>query len=329
MAEVGTVSAIGRGPPATRTVGRSVLFVIGVGRSGTTLLQSMLHAHPKIAFLPETHFFRRYVAGARNRIHARRGAAAFLDRLSGDRDFARCGITPEQLLAPYLSGARSFRPVDAYLRLLVMAGNRSGAVVIGDKDPRNIDYLSDLAAACPAARVLHIVRDPRDVTLSRLNAEWSSGWPYELHLLVQEAQLRIGRREGRRLFGDAYREIRYEDLLDSPESELEKVCEWLEMRFRRQMLQFGDAARELIGDRERSWKREATGPLLRDNTRKWPSRLSVYQIRLAEAVCREAFEACGYRRAQPEGRVRGWRRLVLATAPIASRVFTFLYRLRP
>ena len=38
------------------------LFIVGVGRSGTTLLQSMLNSHPEICFTPETHFFKRYIA---------------------------------------------------------------------------------------------------------------------------------------------------------------------------------------------------------------------------------------------------------------------------
>jgi len=34
------------------------IFIVGVGRSGTSLVQSMLNAHSKIAFPPETHFVR-------------------------------------------------------------------------------------------------------------------------------------------------------------------------------------------------------------------------------------------------------------------------------
>jgi len=38
-----------------------MIFIIGLGRSGTSLLQSILNAHSEIAFLPETHFLRKYV----------------------------------------------------------------------------------------------------------------------------------------------------------------------------------------------------------------------------------------------------------------------------
>jgi len=38
-----------------------IVFITGVGRSGTTLLQSMLHAHSQVHFPPETHFFKRHI----------------------------------------------------------------------------------------------------------------------------------------------------------------------------------------------------------------------------------------------------------------------------
>jgi len=46
-----------------------IIFIIGVGRSGTTLLQVMLNSHSKIAFLPETHFFRFYISNPKLRIY--------------------------------------------------------------------------------------------------------------------------------------------------------------------------------------------------------------------------------------------------------------------
>ena len=37
------------------------IFIVGVGRSGTSLLQSMFASHPEVKFIPETAFIRRYV----------------------------------------------------------------------------------------------------------------------------------------------------------------------------------------------------------------------------------------------------------------------------
>ena len=44
------------------------VLVCGIGRSGTSLLQSMLNAHHDLCFPPETHFFRRFVAEHRTRV---------------------------------------------------------------------------------------------------------------------------------------------------------------------------------------------------------------------------------------------------------------------
>src|SRR5262245_26290780 len=62
-------------------------FVVGVGRSGTTLLRLMLDAHPKMAIPPETHFLPPMIDG-----------------------FARLRVTPERILATMESAPQSGWP---------------------------------------------------------------------------------------------------------------------------------------------------------------------------------------------------------------------------
>ena len=69
------------------------VVICGVGRSGTSLLQSMLNAHPELCFPPETHVFRRYVANAAaRRRYESLGPLALQAALQADADFARAGI---------------------------------------------------------------------------------------------------------------------------------------------------------------------------------------------------------------------------------------------
>ena len=191
------------------------LFIIGVGRSGTSLLQSMLNAHSEITFLPETHFFRNYVAypNVRRRMEALE-TDALSHVLDQDSDFLRAGIPPGELIA--FSEADSPDMVELYDILLQRYMENEGGNIVGDKDPRNIDHLRAMHSVYPKARVIHIIRDPRDVVLSRMKAAWSAHRPYWLHLLIYRAQLGEGRRLGKRLFGASYLEIQYEHLLRFP-----------------------------------------------------------------------------------------------------------------
>jgi hypothetical protein len=304
----------------------SPVFIIGVGRSGTSLLQSMLHAHPDISFLPETHFFRHYVARPKNRWqHERAGAEPFRSTLADDQEYQRADIAAEDLLAPFLNDARRFDLSEVYARLLRLHRNRENVSVVGEKDPRLIDYLPQVQQAFPEAQILHIVRDPRDVLLSRMKADWSAGRPDWLHILTYRAQIIRGRKQGRRSFGSQYMELRYEDLLAEPARVLREVAEQVGVTYSNAMTAFQRSAEELVHESERSWKEETTGPLLRENTGKWRDRLSAWQVCLTECVCSEAFEWFGYEPAASSAELSRTQRTVLQAAPLVGRVFEHLY----
>jgi len=307
---------------------QSPVFVVGVGRSGTSLLQSMLHAHPEIAFLPETHFFRRYVARFYNRwTHEREGVRAFLNTLANDEEYQRAGIPEDELLAPFLNGTRAFKLRAVYTRLLRLYRDQEDVSVIGEKDPRLIDYLPQARQMFPEAQILHIVRDPRDVLLSRLDADWSSGRPDWLHLLTYRAQFVRGRLQGTRSFGARYLELRYEDLLTEPKQVLRNVAEHVGVAYSDAMIAFQRSAEELVHESERSWKKETTGPLLRDNTGKWCKGLSDWQVRLTEQVCNKAFEWFDYERAESSMNLSRAERIALRLTPIVGAGFEYLYAL--
>ena len=302
------------------------VFIIGVGRSGTSLLQSMLHAHPDISFLPETHFFRHYVARPKNRWqHECAGAEAFQSTLAEDEEYQRAGIAAEDLLTPFLNGTRDLDLAEVYARLLRLHRDRENVPVVGEKDPRLIDYLPQVQQAFPEARIVHIVRDPRDVILSRMNAGWSAGRPDWLHALTYRAQIKRGRKQGRRSFGSRYMELRYEDLLAEPEQVLRGVTKHVGVTYANAMLAFQRSAEELVHESERSWKEETIGPLLRDNTGKWRDGLSAWQVCLTERVCGQAFKWFGYERATPPVELSRMQRIVLQLAPVVGRVFEYLY----
>lgn len=279
---------------------RRPVLVCGVGRSGTSLLQSMLNAHPALALPPETHFFRRYVArrGLRKSLEVA-GAPTFAERLAGDDDFQRAGISAEELLRPF--EGRRLDLAAAYARLLATWAARDGKARVGDKDPRNLDFLPELHGVFPEAFVVHIVRDPRAVVESRTRAAWSKNRPWWAHALLAQDQLRRGRRVGEELFGDRYLELRYEALLADPEGELGRVCRHVDLPYDPAMLDFGGSARRLVGEREMSWKKETLGPLLPGNAEKWRERLDPRQVAFVEAVCTEAFDALGYERTAGRG----------------------------
>jgi Sulfotransferase family len=271
-----------------------LVMVVGVGRSGTSLLQSMLASHSKLAFPPETSFLRRYVATGRlRRLARRRGAAAVVAALAADERFLRVGITP-QVLVERATGPDGITDESLYVALLTACAAQQGKPRVGDKDPKVLECLDILAAAFPRAWVVHVIRDPRDVLASRKRAAWSRRRPWPLHVLANRAQLRLGRILGPRHFGDRYVEVIYEELIAHPERELAALCRRLDIGFEPAMLEFGGTARSLVAQSELAWKRETLGPLLGANRDKWRDELTPLEVAVTERACREAMAAGSY-----------------------------------
>jgi hypothetical protein len=176
-----------------------------------------------------------------------------------------------------------------YLMLLSEYKNRHKKKIIGDKDPRNIEYVSALHRYFPQAYIIHMIRDPRDVIVSRMKAGWSKDRIFLHHVFAYKVQIQMGRQMGKRFFRGHYSEVIYEQLLNNPGETLRRICDFLNIFYSSKMLDFSGSARKIISHSELQWKKEALGPLLRDNWGKWRNRLTNRQILIIEQCCPEVF----------------------------------------
>ena len=293
-------------------------FIVGVGRSGTTLLMSMLNAHPEVVLPPESHFLRRHVISDKPT-----DLDEVENRLSSDKYFARLELEPAELADYFRESELGFSWPLLYRLILSRYRRKRGKPIIGDKDPKSIEYLPVLRWMFPDSRVLHMVRDPRDVVLSREKAGWSRNRSWLSHLLAYRTQFNLGRRKGRELFDQNYLEIQYEKLITEPEKTLREVSKFLGIKYTDQMLAFSESAEELVAPDEKDWKQNVTGPLQQDNYRKWEDNLSRREIVRIEGVCRRVFDQGLYKIAYPELTFSEWleRQVLKVGASIASKLY--------
>lgn len=183
------------------------LFVVGAPRSGTTWLQRLLGAHPEIASGQETGLFAAYL---------RPWVRQWERQLPEDREHWRRqrhrGL-PALLEVEQFEGLLAQVVEQVYGQLVKL---KPGARYVLDKDPGNALVVDLILRICPSARVLHIIRDGRDVTASMVAAgrSWGGAWAPEDLMWAAEAwqrYVRTAREAGRRT--DRYLEVRYEDLL--------------------------------------------------------------------------------------------------------------------
>jgi hypothetical protein len=235
-----------------------MIFVVGVGRSGTSLLQSMLATNSEILALPETSFLRRYVLSGKFDCSS----------VKDDKHLERLPDFKRKLLK-HINSDKNTDICKVYIDYI--SSLKSDFVL--DKDPRLVEYSRPLLLKLADAKVVHIFRDPRDVLASKKLAAWSSGRSLISYLVASIVQLREALIVEKR-YPDFFYSIKYEDLLKNPGSELKMVCEFLNISYELGMLEHTQAATELVYNDELSWKKETLKPINQNNTNKWNKTLT-------------------------------------------------------
>ena len=222
-------------------------IVVGVGRSGTTLLRLMLDAHPELSIPEETGFLLPLVAAVRAGEHV--DAVRFAEIVTSYPTWPDLATDAEDLTAalhrldPFSvsAGTREF------FRRYAAARGKSRW---GDKTPVYGQFVPEVLGVLPEAHFVHIVRDGRDVALSLRSTWFSPGRDATELGRHWMGQVRTTRHQAAGLAG--YTEVRYEDLVADPEAVLRRVCAAIELDYDPAMLDYHRGALTRLGEmRER------------------------------------------------------------------------------
>lgn len=259
------------------------IFIVGVGRSGTSLLQAMLGSHSDIEFLPETGFLRRYVF---NREHSE-SIQTFWNAVKDDPRVARLNPDWSNIAAKRESESLA---LDVYEHL-----TSTDATFTGDKDPRLIESVECLIHTWKDCRVIHLYRDPRDVLASKKKAAWSKSRSLMFHLVAGTAQYSLACQTANNSCPRIMM-VKYEDLSSNAEAKLRAICSWLDVSYDKQMLDFGSTAKRLTSESEVSWKKETFGPMLTSNYGKWKHSLTDFETQAVEVACAKLMKEGQYQK---------------------------------
>ena len=256
-----------------------MIFIIGVGRSGTSLLQSILNSHSEISFLPETQFLRNYVF-KKNILINESNYRQIIKQLENDSRFSRLNIYPELVIE------KSENMIDVYKSITNLFLKNKNKKIVGDKDPKIIENIKSLNYFFPNSKIIHIIRDPRDVVLSRTKARWSKKYPYFIHSIIYYLQMTLGRKMLYKYYSKSnYYELKYEDLIRESDYELKKICNFLGVEYEKNILNYEDSSRELVSKDEFDWKKETFNPVDSKNFNKWKKEFNFFKILIIESIC--------------------------------------------
>ncbi len=254
------------------------IFIVGMGRSGTTLLRLMLHSHPRIAIPYESGF-----------LTAHHERMAEYGDLRIDANFRR--LIDVMLAEPTLrmwDHAFDANRLFGAVRARSVAGAADaiyseyaagkGKARWGDKS----DYLGLMHVIndmFPTAQFIHIIRDGRDVASSVLKLPWG---PDDIVRAAEwwNEHVWLGRRVGAILGRQRYLEVRYERLVMNPEHELRTCCTFLGEDYSGRMLSYHASAGAAIPS-DRRWQHQGyDAPPDPARVYAWKREMSPYDVAL-------------------------------------------------
>ena len=243
----------------------------------------MLNAHPEIYFSKESHFVKKYISKeVKGNLREIRNKEQISKKFSSDVQMIDyMDVMEEVLNEVYDQPEKDIKSSEIFLKLLE---RKSGINVryVGEKDPMNVNFLKEINTAYPNAKILHIIRDPRAVISSRLKSEWGKGRSLYFHCLEYYYSIQKSIKEGIEYFGKNYFDFRYEDLVDNPEQKLTEICNFLDLEFDLNMLEYQKSSENLVRKDEMKWKSNIFRPILSENKEKWRKELRKRQISLIE-----------------------------------------------
>lgn len=301
-----SVSAASPAISPPRVQNDTPFFIFGCPRSGTSLLSRMLGAHPNLAIPYESHLYNRIYPVVKRYADLRdeRTRAVLVAEILRTEHFqiwVPAPSLPETLRAITQHDFHGI--VDGLMRAWVSS---QGKQRWGEKTPQHTLCWRTILPGFTGARVIHLVRDGRDVALSYRKAFFG---PKHVYALAGRWQQYLAAAEEARAFlGDkAFLQVRYEDLLAAPEEELRRICDFLGEEFTPVMLTYYQEKKSAQFDQRNA--DNLRRPILSDNAGKWRTQMTGRELRIFEALAGASLERYGYARALSQARISKWESL--------------------
>lgn len=278
------------------------VFLVGCPRSGTTLLQRMVNAHPQLAITPESHWIPRLIEKSWAANDDGTVTRKLIRRMITHPKFERLQVTRDQVYGLAPKGKPVTYPW-LVSRVLDLYGQAQGKTLVGDKTPEYVREIERLHALWPGARFVHLIRDGRDVTLSML--EWRKVDPKPGHFATWKDDpvstaawwwrhnVQLGRAAGQALGPKLYCELRYEALVSQPREQSEALFRFLDLPFDASVLNFHAEGRGSDPGLEKT----RAGLPVTAGLRDWRAAMPADNVERVEAIAGDLLDALSYPRA--------------------------------
>lgn len=210
------------------------VLILASGRSGNTLLRSMLTAGDELAIPPESYVLPKVIRlyKSYNFLSWELLCSLIISEFEAYKEFYTWNtslVDSHQKARDLPKNKRTLANVleIIYLEYANQNGFTSGRW--GDKTPINSLYADKIAKVFPEAYYIHLIRDPRAVAVSyrsaKLHPDLESGMKFWI-----ESNKRIDSIKVKKVF------IKYENLVEAPGAILNEICDFCKFKFNSDML---------------------------------------------------------------------------------------------
>lgn len=262
------------------------VFITGTYRSGSTYLSRILDAHPHIALIYDSvNYFRWY-----------------LKKNSNPQEFVSIVHDIEQRLkSRYDIELRSAEIIQAIssenqishkiIYTNVMKSLSRNSKIWGEKTLLEWTNIPTFLSYFPCGKILHIIRDPREVMASYKYMTIEPGNRFLDSAYCSLSSLMYAHKYRNILDPEQYYIVKYEDLINNTSIITKDICKFLKIGFSESMLR-EENHRDMFGN-VLTRKKHSSFPNV-SLTKNWPSKLSEDEVSFVEYICRSEMQNFGY-----------------------------------
>lgn len=273
----------------------SPIFIVGMPRSGTTLLTSILSAHPRLGISPESHYLSYWIPNYRHlNLADKQEFQQFWQTLSTSRRFSYFDVDAEIVLARIRAEGGSPCHRTVFTAWMTAYAERIQKPRWGEKTPLHYQHLPQLLSWFPQAQILWMIRDPRAVAASLLDMTWASDY---VHIHARQWC------ESTQLFETSWsqdprvRLVAYERLVQSPQAVVKELLEFLQEDYVDNLIRQRSTDAMPIVNRQ-GWAlahlSQALQPLSTGSIDRWRQRLSPSQQAIVNHLTDGVRQRYGY-----------------------------------
>lgn len=291
-----TLNALFNKYPLNSPKDHSPVFIIGAGRSGTTLLRTILNNHPKIIIPPESFGFRNGLIKFKCLQHLSWNTLAekVIKNYENGKEFFLWEMELSDVYKKANSLENSERTLADLIHLIFqeyLNAKDPSAKIWGDKTPLNTYYLDWVYKTFPNAKFINMIRDGRDVVSSLKKAQLTN---IQNGCLRWNLAINISRNMESKMKSNQFINIFYEDLVSNPKQTINSICNFLELSFEDKLLCNADSTPKMQDVNYYEHFKNLLNPINNNSIGKWEKNLSTIDQKLVKKRLSINLKELGY-----------------------------------